>query len=142
MQVLRRTDDRIDRTSLDAQRAADAVGGGDAGNLLDGRIDACRLGLPPEQPLQLVRRFRSARRAKIESFAPGDGFGVGPAPWIAALRALALRQKRVDRVHDLVRVARLLRSKGTARQREQHGEGQADAAQNQGRRHAPTPRNP
>jgi hypothetical protein len=102
MHQFRCADDRIDRTRLYAQRAADAL------LFLDQRDSGRFFG-----PEARIERFRwNARdrgnlgesslaggRALVDvSSACCNRFGIGTASCVAALAALCLRQDRVDRI--------------------------------------------
>jgi D-serine deaminase-like pyridoxal phosphate-dependent protein len=100
MHSFRRSDDRVDRASGNAQSTADAsslVYHSDHKRTLDpiDRIQGHRLSAQ-----QLRERFDAAgatRRALIDfGFTGGDRFGVRTATCVTAFRALRLRQYGVD----------------------------------------------
>ena len=98
MHLLGRTDDRIDRARLDAQRAADTsllVDERHRFRLLDRR--SARLVLAPEHFRQFAHAIVAARRAQVDlGLAAGNGLGIRLAARITALGALGLRQDGVD----------------------------------------------
>src|SRR5690606_37620841 len=100
MHVLGAADDGVDRAGLDALGAADAV-------VLDHQRDLCRLVLAAaavvrarkvaQQSGQRVGAVVATGRATVgPGLAGGHGFGVGPAPGVAALAALGLREQAVQ----------------------------------------------
>src|SRR5260221_1119307 len=95
-----RPDDRIHRTSLDAQSAADAarlVDDRDAARLLDAVARIEGPDFAAEQPRQPADGGVAPGRALIDfGLACRDRFRVGPARRIAAFCALRLGQHRID----------------------------------------------
>ena len=104
MHVLVGADDGVDRTGLDAQRAADAVRLVDAGHQQRTGLAAAqveRQGGRLQQGGERGDAFVAARRAAVDGgVAGGDGIGIGPAAVIAALGALRLGQQGVDAVGE------------------------------------------
>jgi len=100
--VFVRAHDGVDRTGLDAQRTADAVGFIDARDQQRARFAAFQVqgqdgGL--EQGGKRGDALVAAGRAAVDrGCALGDGVGIGPAAVIAALGALRLGQQGVDAV--------------------------------------------
>ena len=93
-------DDRIHRTGVDTQRAADTGGFFDARNCglrCDAVCGVQRQRFFAEQRCDFRDDLVTTRRALVEGrFAGCDGIGIGPAAGVAALSALRLRQHGVD----------------------------------------------
>src|SRR5262245_26583686 len=100
MHKLRRADDGVDRTSLNAERAADAA------RFIDNRdlpwlVDAASLVQRKIRPCGQASDFPddvvSPRRTAVDGgLSRGDGERIGLTARIAALGALRLRQHGVD----------------------------------------------
>jgi hypothetical protein len=97
--ALRRADDRIDRTRIDAERTADAQRLVDDGDLQWPFAPVRRI-QRQVRPLQQRGKLRdadcAAGRALVDLGAAGDRLRIRAAALVAALRALRLRQQRVD----------------------------------------------
>lgn len=95
-------DDRIHRTGVDAQRAADTGGFFDprnSGLRCDAMCGVQWQRFFAEQCCDFRDDLVATRRALVEGrFAGCDGLGIGPAAGVAALSALRLRQHGVDHV--------------------------------------------
>ena len=107
MHVFGGSQNGIDRTGLDAERAADAgllIDYGDQRHiemLAVFGIEFQHLGV--EQVGECDDGRLSTGRALIDRrLAIGDGFGVGPAAWKSALPTLGLRQQGVDLIDDRI----------------------------------------
>ena len=97
--------DGVDRTSLDAQGAADAMGFVYVGykELFEGRAarSIYRFRRPPQQGSQRSDAGITARRASVNGRRTlGHGLCIGATPVEAALRTLRLRQKGVDTISE------------------------------------------
>jgi hypothetical protein len=99
------SDDGIDRTSLDAERAADApilVDQRSRARLLHSKRWIQRLGGTPQERCQHRDSRRAARRTLVDvCLARCDGLGIRTARGVAALRALRLRQQCVYLVDQI-----------------------------------------
>jgi hypothetical protein len=105
MHQLRRTNNGVDRTGLDALHAADANIFVDDHNLWRLLVANCgiqRQRVLAEQISEVPYRRCSAWRALIDRhFVPGDCLRVWLATSISALAALSLRQQCIDACPDL-----------------------------------------
>ncbi len=100
MHALRRADDRVDGTCVDAQRAAYAaafVDDGDSQRRMDAAARVERNGRTSGQRGEHRDRGVAARRAAIDAGGTArDGLGVGTTAFVSATRALRLGQGVID----------------------------------------------
>ncbi len=102
MHALRAADDRVYRACRNTQSAPDTptlVDNGNQQRALDAVRGIQRQRCSIEQLREGFDAVRTARRTLIDvGFARRDRFGVRAATFVAALRALRLRQKSVDSI--------------------------------------------